>query len=386
MDREKTVMLQEIGMQPEFVGKHIDPMLESMRTMLRDRIPGSIRNGFMIGCGDSYCAALAVRSFMMKATGRWVEPVESLEFSRYLVGDLPADSFVFGVSNSGTVSRTIEGVRLAREMGAWTFAVTVSDQSTLARTAETFIKAYSPPNIKESPDGTKVITPGTISYTASMLALYVASVAFGEKLGLLAIAQVRELIAELRAVASHMAAADEAVKKLCEDVASDFTPDRKVVILGGGPNYATAYFGMAKFFEALRQPSHCAELEEWAHEHYFITDEATDTIILLPAGAGRERGLEQARAARDVGSRVYIIGPKDDLQAASAADIYFPMPIGIREALTPFVYKVPFEYLTCQIAVNRKVSFLGFDDPNRQKVNFRQIFDSKQSQLAEGPR
>jgi glucosamine 6-phosphate synthetase-like amidotransferase/phosphosugar isomerase protein len=183
-----------------------------------------------------------------------------------------------------------------------------------------------------------------------------------------------------------MAAADEAVKKLCEDVASDFTPDRKVVILGGGPNYATAYFGMAKFFEALRQPSHCAELEEWAHEHYFITDEATDTIILLPAGAGRERGLEQARAARDVGSRVYIIGPKDDLQAASAADIYFPMPIGIREALTPFVYKVPFEYLTCQIAVNRKVSFLGFDDPNRQKVNFRQIFDSKQSQLAEGPR
>ena len=62
------------------------------------------------------------------------------------------------------------------------------------------------------------------------------------------------------------------------------------------------------------------------------------------------------------------------------------MPIGIREALTPLVYKVPFEYLTCQIAVNRKVSFLGFDDPNRQKVNFRQIFDSKQSPLAEGPR
>src|ERR1700730_6821934 len=147
MDREKTVMLQEIGMQPEFVGKHIDPLLKSMRPMLRDRIPGSIRNGFMIGCGDRYCAALAVRSFMMKATGRWVEPVESLEFFRYLVGDLPADSFVFGVSNSGTVSRTIEGVRLAREMGAWTFAVTVSDQSTLARTAETFIKAYSPPNI-----------------------------------------------------------------------------------------------------------------------------------------------------------------------------------------------------------------------------------------------
>jgi glucosamine--fructose-6-phosphate aminotransferase (isomerizing) len=215
-----------------------------------------------------------------------------------------------------------------------------------------------------------------------MLALYVASVAFAEKLGVLPASQVRELIAELSAVADHMAAADKAVKKLCQDIASDFTPDRKVVILGGGPNYATAYFGMAKFFEALRQPCHCSELEEWAHEHYFITDEATDTIIVLPAGEGRERGLEQARAARDVGSRVYIIGPQDDLLASAAADVYFPMPIGIREALTPFVYKVPFEYLTCQIAINRNVRFLGFDDPNRQKVNFRQIFDSKQSQGA----
>jgi len=158
------------------------------------------------------------------------------------------------------------------------------------------------------------------------------------------------------------------------------TTERKVVILGGGPNYATAYFGMAKFFEALRQPSHCTELEEWAHEHYFITDQATDTFIILPAGEGRERGLEQARAARDVGSRVFIVGPKDDQAASAAADVYFPMPRGIRESLTPFVYKVPFEYLTCQIAIHRNVRFLGFDDPNRQKVNYRQIFDSRQSQ------
>jgi glucosamine--fructose-6-phosphate aminotransferase (isomerizing) len=295
------------------------------------------------------------------------------------VGDLPANSFVFGVSNSGTVSRTIEGVRLARERGAWTFAVTVSDESNLARTAETLMRAHSPQNIKESMDGTSVITPGTISYTASMLALYVASIAFGEKLGVLSAAQVKDLVAELHATANHMAQADEAVKKLCEDLAPQLTPDRKVVVLGGGPNYATAYFGMAKFFEALRQPCHCAQLEEWAHEEYFITDKDTDTFVILPAGEGRERGLEQARAAGDVGSRVFIIGPLDDKAAMEAADIYFPMPSGMSESLTPFVYKVPFEYLTCYMAIHRKVRFLGFDDPIRQKVNFRQIFNSKQT-------
>ena len=72
------------------------------------------------GCGDSYCAALAARSFMMDATGKMAEPVEALEFSRYLVSYIPHHSFVFGVSNSGTVSRTNEGVRLARERGVGT--------------------------------------------------------------------------------------------------------------------------------------------------------------------------------------------------------------------------------------------------------------------------
>ena len=158
-------------------------MLAFMREVLSTRDPGTLRHGFMIGCGDSLAAALAVRSYMMNATGRFCEPVESLEFSRYLVNNLPPDSFVFGVSNSGTVSRTIEGVRLAREKGAWTFAVTVSADNNLARTAETLLKVNAPPNIKEQPDGTRVVTPGSVTYTASMLGLFIASIALGERIG-----------------------------------------------------------------------------------------------------------------------------------------------------------------------------------------------------------
>ncbi len=383
MDHEKKVMLQEISMQPGFVRGHVDDMLTHMRKVLSDRQPGAIQNGFMLGCGDSYFAALAARNYMMKATGRWVEAVESLEFSRYLVEDLPQHSFVFGVSNSGTVSRTIEGVRLARDRGAWTFAVTVSDQSVLAKTAETLIKVDSPPNIKDSPDGSRVVTPGTISYTASMLGLYVAAIGLGEKLGALSPARVRELVDELRGIGDRMAEADAAVKDICERVAPSVTLDRRLVILGGGPSYATAHFGMAKFFEAMRQPIHCAQLEEWAHEEYFITDKNTDTIILLPPGKGHDRGLEQARAAREMGSRVFIVGQHDDKTARAAADVYFPMPGGVREVLTPFVYKAPLECLSCYMAAHRGVKFLGFDDPKRLEVNFRQIFGSKQTQTAD---
>jgi len=320
---------------------------------------------------------LAVRTYMAKATGRLVEPVEALEFSRYLVEDLPVDSFVFGVSNSGTVSRTVEGVRRARERGAWTFAVTVSAENKLAQTAETLIKVNATPNIKELPDGTRVITPGTITYAASMLGLFVAAVAIGERVGHLDASKTKALLAELRALPDLMAEADAKVAQLAPQIAGTFTRDRKTVIVGGGPNYATAYFGMAKWFEALTRPCHLSELEEWAHEHYFITDEQTDTIILLPPGPGRGRGLEQAQAAREMGSRVIIIGEQGDAGAQRAADVFFEMP-RVSEALSPFVYKLPFEYLGCHIADQQNIAFLNFDNPKRQQVNFRQIFHSAQ--------
>ena len=152
MENEKTVMFREIAMQPAFVEQNIAGMLAFMREVVATRDPGTLEHGFTIGCGDSYCAALAARQFMSRATGRLIEPVEALEFSRYLVETLPKNSFVFGVSNSGTVSRTIEGIRLAREKGAWTFAVTVSADNKLAKAAETLIRVNATPNIKELDD------------------------------------------------------------------------------------------------------------------------------------------------------------------------------------------------------------------------------------------
>jgi len=313
---------------------------------------------------------------MMDATQRMIEPVESLEFSRYLVAYLPTDAFVFGVSNSGTVSRTIEGVRLARERGAWTFAVTVSAANRLAQTAETLVKVNATPNIKERPDGTRVVTPGTVTYTASLLGLCLAGIALGERVGSLDVKRSQAILDEFRRLPDAMLAADEASRATAAEIAASFTPDRKTVILGGGPNYATAYFGMAKWHEALTRPCHTSELEEWAHEEYFITDEETDTFILLPPGGGRSRGLEQAIAAKDMGSRVILIAARGDEQARRAADVFFAMPDDIPEALTPFIYKAPFEHLSCRIASEQKIPFLGFHNPKRQKVNFRQIFNS----------
>jgi glucosamine--fructose-6-phosphate aminotransferase (isomerizing) len=378
-DTEYAVMLREIAMQPAFVRQSIGGIVVRAREAMAQHAGRSIGSAITIGCGDSYCAGLAARSYAMEQTAIWVEPLEALEFSRYLVEHLPIDRAVVGISNSGTVARTVEGVRLARERGSWTFGVTVNETSDLARAAETLVQLETIPNIKQRADGTKLVTPGTLSYTASLIGVCGWAIALGAHTGALSEHRVTDAIAEFSRLADWMDEADAVVSALAPQLASSFARDRATVIAGGGPNAATAYFAAAKWYEAMQWPAHHAEIEEWAHEQYFFTGADTDTMIVLPPGGSHARGLEQLRAAREMGSRTIVIAESNDEAAKSAADVFFGMPAGMPEALTPFVYKLPFEYLSARIAEANGIDFFGFKNPLRQQVNFRQIFDSSQA-------
>jgi glucosamine--fructose-6-phosphate aminotransferase (isomerizing) len=374
MDDEKAVMLGEIRMQPAFVRHAIDGIVERARTALQAHPGRRIAAGTIVGCGDSFAAALAARTYVMRTTQRWFEAADALEFSHYLLGELPPDACVIGVSNSGTVVRTVEAVRLARERGAWTFAVTVGADNALARLAETLVRLDAVPNIKRRADGTVLVTPGTLTFTASLTGVVGAAIALAEHTGALDAAGVTAATAEIRGVADRMSQADATTATLAKQLAPTFARDRTTVIVGGGPNLATAYFGAAKWFEAMQWPAHYAQTEEWAHEHYFFTGPDADTIVILPPGGAYERGLEQLRAAREMGSRTIAIAEFGDDAALAAADVVFPMPPGIPEPLTPFVYKLPFEYLAAHVAAHHGIDFFGFANPQRQRVNFRQIF------------
>jgi glutamine---fructose-6-phosphate transaminase (isomerizing) len=379
-ESEYDVMLREIELQPAFVRASIGGVVERARTAMEQHAGRAVGGAIVIGCGDSFCAGLAARSYAGEQSGLWIEPIEALEFSRYLVERMPSDRAVVGISNSGTVARTVEGVRLARERGAWTFGVTVSAENNLARAAETLVRLESIPNIKQRPDGTKLVTPGTLTYTASLVGICGWAIALGAHLGVRTEAQTEEAVVSFARVAEWMDTAYASSAPIAAQLSATFSRERPTVIAGGGPNAATAYFAAAKWYEALQWPAHYAEIEEWAHEQYFFTGPQTDTIVILPPGGSHARGLEQLRAAREMGSRTIVIAEAFDTAAQNAADVFFAMPAGVPEPLTPFVYKAPFEALAAQIAAYNGIDFFGFKDPLRQQVNFRQIFDSTQAQ------
>ena len=77
----------------------------------------------------------------------------------------------------------------------------------------------------------------------ALLGLFVAAIAFGERIGHLDANRVVARLEALHALPAAMAAADSTVGALAPTIAGTFTPDRKTVIVGGGPNYGTTYFG-----------------------------------------------------------------------------------------------------------------------------------------------
>jgi glutamine---fructose-6-phosphate transaminase (isomerizing) len=364
-------MLAGINGQPDYLREGAAKGLYERSVHLPLRRPSRV---YLVGCGDSHYAGLATRFAFERWSGIPTEALESLEFSRYAVESAPADALVIAVSNSGRVVRTVECARVARERGIATLGLTYNPASPLGQTADMLL----PWTYQDVGFG-----PGTLSYLASLVGLYALAARLGELNGRLADAV--PVLESIRRCGDAVArtVSDNLVPS--ERVASVLNGEGLVCIIGGGPNYATALFGMAKFIEAAAYPAVGQELEEWAHEQYFCTRADTATLVVAPPGRGVDRAREQLQAVRDMQGQAFVLCDPADQATASLADVVLPIHTGEDELLSPIVSAVPLELVALRFAQRLGRTMLGFDDDHRRAINFRQIFGSSEDIVAVGP-
>jgi glucosamine--fructose-6-phosphate aminotransferase (isomerizing) len=322
---------------------------------------------YTVGCGDSYFCGLAAEMAIELWTGQPVEALESLEFSRYAIRTAPAGSLVVAVSNSGEVSRSVESLRFARDRGLDAIGVTYNPDSRLAQAASRILR-YDYRDVG--------FGPGTMSYLASVLSLLAIGLRVAELGGGLDAAGVRRELAAIEGMAPVLRQTIAAAEAPAARLAAMLTEDTDVFFLGGGPNYGTALFAMAKMIESARHNTVAQQLEEWAHEQYFCTGPGTVNVVLAPQGYSVDRAREQLRAVRDMKGTAVVVCAEDDTETAALADIVFPVPAGVPEHLSPLVYCVASELIAYHFARSNEKVMLGFDDEWRKEVNFRQIFRS----------
>jgi glucosamine--fructose-6-phosphate aminotransferase (isomerizing) len=312
---------------------------------------------YLAGCGDSHYAGLAAQLAFERWSGIPTQALPALELSRYEVEHAPAGSWAVCVSNSGKVVRTVEAATRARERGLRAFAVTYDADSRLAGAADhTIAYRYDDPGFG----------PGTISYLASLTALYVLAIRLGRE-------DAEQRLELLEAQAAAIERTIELAGPVAEQLGRDTPATAKIDVVGAGPSLGTAFFGRAKLIEAAHAAGGAHELEEWAHEEFFCTGPGTLTIVVAPPGAAHDRAVEQLDAARAMGATAVAVCPAD-APAAAAADVVLPVAGDSPEELSPLVYCVPLELLAYHFASSKGLTMLGFDDEHRRQVNFRQIF------------
>lgn len=339
-ERERSALHQQVDTLPELVRGMVDGLVQVVRAALSDLLCRDTQRVFLVGCGDSYHTPLNAELAFEELAGLPCEPMTAMQFARYGADFLPdGANLVMGVSVSGQVSRTAEALALARQAGATTVAVTGNPTGALAQEAEIILKTAVPP-LPDELQG--MIVPGTRSYIASQLALYLTAIHVGEKRSHLTKTAANKLRHELAGIADLMeqtiALSDPAARTLA---ASWLDADR-FVFCGAGPNYGTAHFSAAKMIEACGDTAVPQDIEEWAHLQYFEKQVNTPTFLISANKRDADRTQEIATAAKTIGRRVALVAPVgSELVKTAVFDTHLPIAAPIRECFSPLLTCLP---------------------------------------------
>ena len=334
---------QQVDALPNLALTLIDDLVTAVRHTITPDLSQKVKRMFLTGCGDSHHASLNAELAFEQLAGLPCEPMTAMQFARYAVGYLPetgrGSNLVLALSVSGAVSRTAEAMALARQAGATAVALTGNPDGPLGQAAELVLEAAVSPLPAELQGQ---IVPGTRSYVASQLALYLCAIQLGEHRGHLTKATANKLRRELAHTADLMAQTIALSDKATQQAAETWHDADQFVFCGAGPNYGTALFSAAKVLEASGDTAVAQDTEEWAHLQYFGRQTMTPTIFISAGGWDESRALELVTAARGIGRRVTVIAPQGStLTAHPDVEFLWGTAVPTRECFSPLLTCLP---------------------------------------------
>ncbi|CAN5180343.1 hypothetical protein BH23CHL9_BH23CHL9_15860 [soil metagenome] len=213
------------------------------------------------GCGTSEHAAMGIAALLNEALdlrpGREVRTVQAIET---LSRPLP-DGLLIAVSHEGGTETTNEAIRAAREAGARTALITVSDRSPAAAIAELVIRT-------EEQDQSWCHTVGYLSPVLT---------------GVVLSARLAGTPLDARAIHALLDVANE--PRAAADVAAGLSGIDRLMVIGSGTDFVTARELALKVAEGARLAAEAHELETILHGHLAAATRWTGMLVVLSSGA-----------------------------------------------------------------------------------------------------
>jgi sugar/nucleoside kinase (ribokinase family)/fructoselysine-6-P-deglycase FrlB-like protein len=328
------VMRREIAMIPDVVSDVLDDADGHVRRLARTLVEREVEHLWLTGCGDSAFAGQAAALAFQRHTSVSAHPVHALDLARYLPRALPKHSAVVCISFSGKVGRTTEAAVQARRLGHPVFGLTNSAESQLGQAVDEVV----PLEVT-----TLGFSPGTSTYVAMLGSLLRLAAEMATLRG-----EDDTLGAALAGLPSATARTLELAGDVAEDAARAVMGGRWATFLGAGPNEATARFGAAKLFEGPQLLAVSTNLEEWAHEEYFVTRPGDPVVLVNPSGAAHSRGVEILDELRFVGAAPVVVS--DVEPDGRDEELWLPLAPGVPEELSPVTAALPLSLVGFHLA------------------------------------
>ena len=316
------VMQKEIALIPSVIKKAILDDGGHIHSLAKSIVDTGISSIWLTGCGDSAFAGLAAALSFNKNAQIPTQGIHALELARYKVRYLPEKSLVIALSFSGKVGRTTEAVINARRFGHRTVALTNAPEGQLGSAASEILPISVP---------TLGFSPGTSTYVGMLATLLCLSAEIALIKGNPAPR------AELEGLTSLAAETLELSRLSSPKVAKKLFEHTWIAFIGAGPNEATAKFGAAKLFEGPQRVGIATNIEEWAHEEYFVSETGTPVVVIAPSGASFDRAEEIISELNFIGAIPIIISDQD----WGAIDFHLRIAIGAPEELSPILTCLP---------------------------------------------
>jgi glucosamine 6-phosphate synthetase-like amidotransferase/phosphosugar isomerase protein len=201
-------------------------------------------NCVFVGAGDSFAAAKAVE-YLSGFRARALDPYDLLLEPTTVEG-----KHLFVISVSGRTRTNIEAAKAAHGIAERVTGITSDVRSALAEACDDVIELRF--------RKTGAVTPGTVSYTTTLLACY---------------SRLRELpvIPDLRQVFDSSVKWSDTI---------ELPTGRTTFIVGTGLGYCMPIYGAAKIFEVLGSKSQYQATEQFSHMELFSLSDG-DFVILI---------------------------------------------------------------------------------------------------------
>ena len=349
----ETFMLKEIYEQPQAV---VDTIGERLRgeTLDFDDIgltaleTQNLRRMVVLATGTAYHAGLVGRYVIEEWARIPCEPDIASEW-RYRNPVLTKDTLVVGISQSGETRDTVHALRLARESGARTLAITNMMGTQITQEADRVL--YTRAGIEMSVAATK-------TFTAQVTLLYLLALHLAQARNTLPEEEIRTLLAEVSALPAKIGAYLDGDHPI-EEIAQRYYQAPFFLYLGRHIGLPLCLEGALKLKELSYIPTDAYSAGEMKHGPIALLDEQTPVVCIATDSHVYDKVVSNIQEVRARGADVIAIATdgNEDIQHHADDVVYVPRTHPFLQAALAVV---PLQLLAYRIA---RLRGLNIDQP-----------------------